>query len=278
MKPVRFVGNAPQAEASISGVGSTWWPGEVRRLPDARAALLLAAGRGWNLARDDEAPLNVVHSGLWAARPTPADAGVGAEMICTDFGVGGSSRWWSDGTYWRPLNGSVTAAVLSNGTIGGASSGDGGGIASLTGNGAAQAFALPTPIIFPAGMLFPGMGIVGSCIARKYGTHTGSIAVGMNTSEAYDANTNITIRASNAADDSTVAIAFETTIGVNTYLGAVGNMMAAFLHGNSTSLPAGRTALTVGPNTVPIYLWFGINTSWANSEARLLQVFAQLRG
>lgn len=47
MPALRYVGLNTRSESALSGVGKTWWPGEISFIPQARAALLLAAGMGW---------------------------------------------------------------------------------------------------------------------------------------------------------------------------------------------------------------------------------------
>ena len=61
-----------------------------------------------------------IYSGTWAGKPSAA-GNAGKEIIVTDFN---RSRWYSDGTYWRPVGGEqvvhnpiLTNATASSGTL-----------------------------------------------------------------------------------------------------------------------------------------------------------------
>jgi len=107
---------------------------------------------------------SVVYTGPWAGRPSPASSGAGAQMVTTDVGPG-RTWWWSDGTYWRPLNGRV---LISNqfGT-------NAAPIATITGNGLGQTAALPVIPVIPANMLIPGAIIGNYSRAVKSGAVAG---------------------------------------------------------------------------------------------------------
>lgn len=54
---------------------------------------------------------NSVYRGSWSGRPAASSVSVGTQITITDLGVGGRSWFWSDGTYWRPINGRVLLAA-----------------------------------------------------------------------------------------------------------------------------------------------------------------------
>lgn len=121
----------------------------------------------------------------WAQRPNAATVPVRSRFCCTDVGVGGMSCWWSDGTYWRPINGRVLlyqqSSLLAS------------PITTLTGNGAAQDFILPdgaaatggTGLAIPVGMLPVGATIVAAGLMRRLGnggvSGNGLVKLGSNT-------------------------------------------------------------------------------------------------
>lgn len=110
----------------------------------------------------------ITYEGTWASRPAATSVTAGAKIRITDVGVGGYSEWVSDGTYWRPVNGSVLLECRA----GSVSS----PVTSLTGNGTIQQYILPRDILLPAGMLIPGSQLEVLMVGRKVGTtgHTGS--------------------------------------------------------------------------------------------------------
>ena len=85
-------------------------------------------------------------SHLWAARP--AAAGNSGQVIrVSDVGTGlGGSHWVSDGTYWRPVGGSVVIAAQSGSLAT--------PVSSFTGVTSSQFTPVKQPVI-PAGMLIP---------------------------------------------------------------------------------------------------------------------------
>jgi len=90
---------------------------------------------------------SVVYVGTWANRPLPTAVGVGSQMITTD--IGSFRIWWySDGTYWRPLNGRAGISTQ-YGTVAAP-------LATLTATGAIQTAALPIIPSIPPNMLIPG--------------------------------------------------------------------------------------------------------------------------
>lgn len=92
------------------------------------------------------------YEGTWASRPAASAVAAGSKMRATDVGVGGYSEWVSNGTNWRPLNGSV---LLFEDRGSAASP-----IATLTGDGVAtqMGFVIPgaSSVRLPAGMPFAG--------------------------------------------------------------------------------------------------------------------------
>ena len=85
-------------------------------------------------------------SHTWAGKPTAAASGSGTIVRITDVGVGAfGSLWASDGTNWRPLNGSVVLANLSA-TLASP-------VATQTG-GTGSVFTAAS-VSIPAGMLIP---------------------------------------------------------------------------------------------------------------------------
>lgn len=53
MPLIRYVGDQPRDESSVTANSSRWWPGEMRRLESgARANALLSARQGWELVTD----------------------------------------------------------------------------------------------------------------------------------------------------------------------------------------------------------------------------------
>lgn len=96
------------------------------------------------------------YKGVWASRPAASAVPAGSKMCATDVGVGGYSEWVSDGTYWRPVNGSVLL-FEDRGSVASP-------IASLTGDGVSTqiGFVIPnaSSVRMPAGMAFVGSRIV----------------------------------------------------------------------------------------------------------------------
>lgn len=81
----------------------------------------------------------------WANRPTAA-GNTGLCVRITDVGVSGGSYWFSDGTNWRPVGGSVLIASQQGSITTPVSAFT--GVTSST-------FTITQPV-FPAGMLIPG--------------------------------------------------------------------------------------------------------------------------
>lgn len=97
--------------------------------------------------------------GAWAGRPAAALAGVGAEIVITDAPAGGRSRWYSDGVYWRPVNGRVPI-----GSFAGSAASP---VATVTAAGE-NVFTLPSTMAIPAGMAaVPGVRICGDASIRR---------------------------------------------------------------------------------------------------------------
>jgi len=116
----------------------------------------------------------------WATKPAAA-GNTGLTIRVTDVGVNAAgSHWFSDGTYWRPVGGSVLLA-MGSGSIASP-------IQSLTGNtGATFTAAQPT---IPAGLLVPGAQIELWAHCRRVGANgTANFNAAIGTSgTASDAN------------------------------------------------------------------------------------------
>lgn len=57
-------------------------------------------------------PADVAYHGVWATRPDATGVPAGTVIAITDVGTGGYSQWYSDGTYWRPMNGCVVLHTM----------------------------------------------------------------------------------------------------------------------------------------------------------------------
>ncbi len=125
--------------------------------------VLQAGGQtfGQTLTAAQAAAVAPVYIGAWSSRPAASAVAVGAQMVITDVGVGGRSYWWSDGTYWRPVNGRV---LLFQG-IGSLAS----PISTLTLNLTAQRFTLPGGYTIPGGLIVPGSRIFAAAKTRRIG-------------------------------------------------------------------------------------------------------------
>lgn len=82
----------------------------------------------------------------WATKPAAA-GNTGLVIRVTDVGPGAGSYWVSDGTYWRPLNGSVMLANVMGSLAA--------PVATLTSTTGSK-FTLPADIVIPAAMMIPG--------------------------------------------------------------------------------------------------------------------------
>lgn len=115
----------------------------------------------------------------WATKPA-ASANLNQTIFISDVGVGGGSHWRSDGTYWRPVGGSVLLA-MGSGSLASP-------IQSITGvTGATFTSAQPT---VPAGLLIPGAQLEVMSHVRRIGangTANYNIAIGT-AGTASDAN------------------------------------------------------------------------------------------
>lgn len=80
----------------------------------------------------------------WASRPSASAVAVGSKIKITDYGY---SEWYTDGTYWRPVNGQIVLAERSGSVAS--------PIGTVTGVTAGQ-FTLSPTMLIPAGMLAYG--------------------------------------------------------------------------------------------------------------------------
>ncbi len=91
-----------------------------------------------------------IYSGLFASAPAASAVKVGAMILVTDFPT--PALFTSDGTYWRPVNGSCIISQAAGSLS----------VPAVTGPVAGGAFtlALPKPILIPAGLLIPGQSTI----------------------------------------------------------------------------------------------------------------------
>lgn len=207
---------------------------------------------------------------LWSGRPSANAVAAGTEMPVLNFGLGGRSMWVSDGiSQWRPMNGSVVA--YQNPANSFASP-----VASLTGDGTAKVFSLAAPCLFPAGMLFPGVALEVSALFRKSGVHTGSFRCGLATSAAGAGYLASVSAAANAAAGSYL----RGTTELSVYSGGFSTGGNAGVGGAVSSLVNASAAdrADASISTADRYVVFGIEASYTDSLAELLQYVVRLRG
>lgn len=104
---------------------------------------------------------------IWAAKPSASVAGAGTEIGITDVGPR-RSRWYSDGTNWRPVNGMVVLKQF-GGSLATPAASYTGAIAS------AQIVQPGGNLKLPAGMLLPGSVISVNSIERYVSAGSTSI-------------------------------------------------------------------------------------------------------
>lgn len=111
----------------------------------------------------------------WATKPS-AIGNAGAVIRISDAGTLGVSHWISNGTYWRPLNGSLFYSSQ-QGSIATP-------ISAFTGVASSQ-FVINQPV-FPAGMLVPGVSEIRTKIRlrRTGATATATINVHLGTAKS----------------------------------------------------------------------------------------------
>lgn len=114
---------------------------------------------------DDSAQAQLIYIGAWAGRPVGTTVPAGAEMICTDVGSGGRSRWIWDPTFsaWRPQNGRVLLYQRSGSVAT--------PVATLTESTAATNYVLSQPLLIPKGLLF-----IGAKLATEFTTTRVAVA------------------------------------------------------------------------------------------------------
>lgn len=93
------------------------------------------------------------YTGPWSGRPAADAVPTGAIICITDIGLGNRSWWWSDGTVWRPKNGSV---ILSSADI-----------SSISYTNTTTAEVLGWECIIPEGMFVEGAAIRTMCRASR---------------------------------------------------------------------------------------------------------------
>ena len=116
----------------------------------------------------------------WAARPAAA-GNAGRCIRITDVGVLGGSYWFSDGSNWRPVGGSVLIASQQGSITTPVSA-----FTAVT----SSIFTITQPV-FPAGMLIPGSATIEfeAQLRRTGATATASINVHMGTAKSSSDNT-----------------------------------------------------------------------------------------
>lgn len=202
----------------------------------------------------------------FALFPSAATAGAGTLQRASDIG---NALFRSDGTNWRPFNG--RQVIYQAGASSLASP-----CATLTGNGTAQYFVLPTPALLPATLLFSGLVVEAGGVIQKRGTHTGVVRIGLATSAAGAGAVIAVSAAANAADASWVrgsvemkvaAAGFFTTGPASEY-GSFGTSTSASLVDRSDAniLSADR------------YVVIGIEATYTDSAANLVDYWVALRG
>lgn len=101
----------------------------------------------------------------WAAKPAASSLATGTEIIITDVGTP-RSRWYTDGTNWRPVNGRVLLKQF------------GGSVASpaivYSGTGNVQLAQPGGNLKLPGGMLLQGSSIVIEGMLRKRNNNAGT--------------------------------------------------------------------------------------------------------
>lgn len=213
----------------------------------------------WITAADTPAAAGEFYIGAvaWAARPTPAAAGVGAVITVTDFPAGGVSRWYSDGTSWRPVNGSVLI-------------GRGGGslaspIFSSTPGAAAETYFGPL-LTIPAGMIPPYARICGEALLRRtVGGAATDICMILSTSNVAASTPSVNscfafgFSAATAIQDTRFNGVAQFSTATNQYTSSYG--ASNFTNGASLL----RTMSTQVDTTVPMYVTFNNDTSVADA-------------
>lgn len=195
----------------------------------------------------------IIGRGAFSARPA-ASANTGNYYVATDIGTTASSfsgtLFVSDGTNWKPVNGSVVLANVLSSTA----------IATLTATGA---FTLPSNILIPPGLLFQGATLRVRMIVSRATT-----------------NVSTDIRAS--ISPSATVLQFAGTVAAITLSGTTnfaGMDAEAYMQSNTSfnqAQPNWGAAQTSGvnsrtmDNTVNQYVTFGVTTLGAGDTASLL--------
>lgn len=102
-----------------------------------------------------------VWKGVWADRPSAAAVTAGTRIVVEDVGANNYSEWFSDGTYWRPVGGSL---LLFNWV-----SGKDAPLASIAGISALAEFPGLNRVPLPAGLLSPNSQLRVRARASKVG-------------------------------------------------------------------------------------------------------------
>lgn len=242
-----------------------------RTLQSNDAMLFDAAGRLVGLqagGADTRALFPSAYGEPVGALPSAGGKNAGTTIRLTDVGPAGS-EWTSDGTVWRPSNGSAVLYQSPAGSVAAP-------VATLTGNGATQYFSLAQPMLIPAGLLFSGAKLRISFLGQKAGTHTGVWRIGVATAADGTGYTQIVTQASNGTTatfvrGSSEAICYSGgffTSGPSGMEGAAGT-------GTSASI-ADRTFATM--LTAPLYVVIGIESSYSDSAANLIHYALSIDG
>lgn len=220
------------------------------------------SGPPWVVSIDG--PGVVVYVGTWASRPAASDVTAGSLMEITDYGAGGRSYWWSDGTYWRPQNGSVrlfTDFVTADPTAN--------SLASLTGNSTEQFFTLPAGnLLIPAGMVnVPDARVTVEFYARRAGA-TGAAA----NVRAYISDSAAgTLRATVSQQSMTLVDGAMLTPQGQIRFGAGSTpAMAQRSLPNQVATTAGWETSASILSSENLYILFGIQSTWTADVCHLL--------
>lgn len=108
----------------------------------------------------------------WAARPPAGSVPPGTEITIAGLPPGGASRWFSDGTQWRPVDGRVLLYAQAKGYRN--------PLGSLSWAGAAISMAIPGgSIAIPADLIVPGVSELRVSVLWATGANSGGMAAQM---------------------------------------------------------------------------------------------------
>jgi hypothetical protein len=183
----------------------------------------------------------------WAQRPPASGVPVGSEIVVTDVPAGGRSRWYSDGSYWRPANGSV-ALGRASGTLAVPV------VAALALAAASNIFfVLPTNILIPAGLVIPGSSLRARATMVHHGsagTVTARILIGTAPNSAF-----VNVQAASLAASEGSFVVLEGDVDIRTLATQVNH---AFIATNTPTATAANMQDLAIDFTVAQYVVFGV--------------------